>query len=125
MTSLLGHVDHSLQPIVPIMLVGPGGNTSEYAAMLDTGFDGWLTLPSATIEKLELPWQAKARALVADGRTETFDIFAGQLVWFGRSLRIEIEAVESLPLIGTALLRNCKLEIEMVADGRVAITPME
>ena len=43
-------------------------------------FDGWLTLPAETIERLELQWRRRGRALLADGSECVFDIYEGRSV---------------------------------------------
>jgi hypothetical protein len=50
-------------------------------ALVDTGFDGWLSLPPALIASLGLAWHRRGRAILADGSETVFDIYAGALVW--------------------------------------------
>ena len=53
---------------------GPIGQEREIQAVIDTGFDGSLTLSPALIAALGLPWRRRGCALLADGNESVFDI---------------------------------------------------
>ena len=43
------------------------GHEQEIAAIVDTGFNGSLTLPPALIGALGLPWRTRGRVILANG----------------------------------------------------------
>lgn len=53
------------QATIRLTVLGPTGQAQEIDAVIDTGFDGTLTLPSADIIALGLPWRRRGRALLA------------------------------------------------------------
>ena len=57
------------------------GQRQEVDAILDTGFNGSLSLPSATIAVLGLPWHSYGGGVLANGRTVSFDIYAATVMW--------------------------------------------
>ncbi|HLA64539.1 MAG TPA: hypothetical protein VK610_08920, partial [Rhodothermales bacterium] len=62
-----GVVNDRLEPILALRVRGPSGSEEEVEAVLDTGFDGALSLPTEIIERLGLEWQRRGYALLADG----------------------------------------------------------
>jgi clan AA aspartic protease len=50
------------------------GQEHEIEAVVDTGFNGFLTLPSALMTSLGLPTRGARQATVADGRTVRLDV---------------------------------------------------
>jgi predicted aspartyl protease len=55
------------EPTISVRVTGPDGQQQEIRALIDTGFDGFLTLPSGLIAALDLPWRRRGRAILADG----------------------------------------------------------
>ena len=71
---ITGVVRDDRQAIVHLMVRGPAGQEQEIEAIIDTGFDGWLSLPSSLVVRLGLVWHRRGRALLADGSESVFDI---------------------------------------------------
>ena len=105
------------------MVQGPAGQEEEIAAVIDTGFDGSLSLPSATIARLGLIWRRRGRALLADGSESVF-IHEAVVIWDGRPLRIAVDAADMIPLVGMSLLDGHELTIQVRPDGGVTIKPL-
>ena len=89
--------------------------------MIDTGFDGTLTLPSADIIALGLPWRRRGRALLADGTESVFDIYEATVMWDGILRRVAVDAADIASLIGMRLLDGYELTIQAVVGGQVTI----
>ena len=122
---ITGIVTKSLEATVWLTVIGPGGNQQEIDALVDTGFDGWLSLPASIISKLKLPWRGRGRALLADGSETVFDLYEATMLWHQESRRIRVDEAETEPLIGIALLEGSKLNIEVREGGRVIIELLE
>jgi predicted aspartyl protease len=73
-------------------------------AVIDTGFSGFLTLPSDTISTLGLSWQGRDIATLGDGTSCTFEVYIGLVIWDGQYREIYINESETIPLIGMRLL---------------------
>ena len=68
-----GVVTNDRQAVIHLTVRGPAGQEQEIEAIIDTGFDGCLSLPSLLIVFLSLVWRQCGRALLADGN-ESFSI---------------------------------------------------
>src|SRR6266567_3587785 len=101
---ITGVVNAHLEATLRVTLRGPTGQFRRVNAVVDTGFDGSLTLPPALIAQLGLLWDRRGRATLADGNDCVFDIFTGNVVWDRRQRVIPIHEAGTTPLVGTALL---------------------
>ena len=93
----------------------------EIECVVDTGFEGFLTLPSAAIAQLGLPYLAQINANLADNSNVATDVYLATVVWNGVARDIAVLAMGRRPLIGTALLQNYHLSIDFCAGGTVLI----
>jgi clan AA aspartic protease len=118
---ITGIVTGNHQAIIHLVVRGPAGQEQKIEAILDTGFDGWLSLPSSLIVGLGLPWRQRGRALLADGRESVFDIYEASVIWDGEPRRIHVDEAETAPLVGMSLLEGCELGIEVQPGGKVTI----
>lgn len=109
------------QATIRLSVRGPTGQHQAIEAVIDTGFDGTLSLPLAIITALGLPWRRRGRALLADGTTSVFDIYEATVVWDGRPRRVAIDAADIDPLVGMRLLNGYELQIQAVVGGQVRI----
>jgi predicted aspartyl protease len=64
---LSGHVTSDNEAILPIAVLGTGGRTVWVEAAIDTGYNGFLTLPKSLIEELELSFVGPTRAALGNG----------------------------------------------------------
>src|SRR5689334_3731900 len=99
-----GQVNPFREPLVHLTLYGPEGQPHEVKAVVDTGFNGTLTLPLSLIEALGLPFRRQGRAILGDGSETLFRVFAGSVDWFGERRRISVDEADTEPLAGMTLL---------------------
>ena len=116
-----GAVTPEREPIIQIVVQGQAGTKQRTEALVDTGFDGWLTLPAETIERLELQWRRQGRAVLADGSECVFDVYEGALEWDGTFRRIAIDEADTAPLAGMSLLDGYELNVQVREGGSVTI----
>jgi clan AA aspartic protease len=119
-----GIVTSEREAFILLVVHGPAGQEEEIAAVIDTGFDGSLSLPSATIARLGLTWRRRGRALLADGSESVFDIHEAVVMWDGRPFRIAVDAADMIPLVGMSLLDGHELTIQIRPNGVVTIKPL-
>lgn len=118
---ILGAVDSRRAPVVPLVLRSADGNDVETEAIVDTGFNGSLTLPAETILRLGLSWRGRSSVTLANGAVEWCDVYRATVVWESSPRSVLAEAAESEPLIGKRLLEGCRLTIQVVHGGEVRI----
>ena len=109
------------QATIHLTVHGPTGLAQEIEAVIDTGFDGALTLPPAHIAALGLPWRRRGRAMLADGKESLFDIYEASVLWDGAPRRVAVDAAAIDPLIGMRLLHGYELTLQEVVGGQVLI----
>ncbi len=100
-----GVVTPDRQATISLSVRGPAGQEHEIEAIIDTGFDGCLSLPSSVVGLLGLVWRQRGRALLADGRESVFDIYEATVVWDEQARRIPVHEAECAPLVGMPCLR--------------------
>ena len=89
--------------------------------MIDTGYNGWLSLPPALIDHLVLPWLQIGFAQLADGNETRFNIYEGTVLWDRKARRIPIDEAECTPLVGMALLEGYELKMQVRRADMVTI----
>lgn len=120
-----GFVNANLEAVVTLPLQGPGGRTWEVDAVIDTGFNGYMTLPPTLVADLGLPVVGDGEAVLADGSEAAFDVYGVTLLWNGQVRYVETGAVGAAPLVGMSLLDSHNLNIDIREGGHVAIQAME
>ena len=109
---------------IQLKVLSPSGAVHQVRAVIDTGFNGWLTLPGELIDDCELRLKTISRGTLADGNEAFFEVYEGRAIWDGKARRIPIHRGGSKPLLGMALLRGYKLSIDVRGRGRVEITKL-
>jgi len=117
---ITGSVNAHREAIIRLTVRGPQAH-EEVDALLDTGFSGFLTLPSPLVETLDLPFRRQGRALLADGSEILRDVYEAEVVWDERPRRVFVDVAATDPLVGMALLDCHELTIQIVSEGDVFI----
>lgn len=116
-----GIVNAYYEPVVLLTLQGPDGQTQEIEAVVDTGYNGLLTLPPSVVSGLRLPYTSRGEARLADGSVAEFDIYGVTVLWDGQPRHVEADEASSVPLVGMLLLDRHNLNIDVENGGRVLI----
>ncbi len=120
-----GVVNAAREAVVTLRLQEPEGRTRDIEAVVDTGYSGFLTLPTEVVAELGLPFAYIGQALLANDAQVSFDVHYLTVLWEGEPRDIEADATGSTPLVGMLLLENHHLNIEVVDGGRVVIRAYE
>lgn len=116
-----GVVNANLEAAVTLSLRGESGQEREIEAVIDTDFNGFLTLPTALVAELGIPFAYMGRATLADGSEAAFDVYDATVLWNGQPGYVESGAVGADPLVGMSLLDRHDLSIQVRDGGRVVI----
>ena len=117
-----GIVTKDLDAWVDLAIAGDEQPTVSFSAVVDTGFSGFLTLPRVVLERFQARPLTVVIVTLADGSKTSADLFELTVLWDGQPRMIEVEAAETEPLIGMALLAGHDLQMRVVPDGDVTIT---
>jgi len=118
---IIGIVNEYVEAIIRLVVLGSKGHEQEVDVVVDTGFDGSLSLPPAIIAALGLTYRQRGRAILADGSETVFNIYEGIVNWDGQPRRIKVDDADADPLLGMELLYGYELKIEVVEGGSVII----
>ncbi|MFM7192063.1 MAG: clan AA aspartic protease [Microcystaceae cyanobacterium] len=115
-----GRVNQNCEAILPLVIRN-NSITQRVDAVIDTGFSGFLTLPSDIISTLQLSWEGRDIATLGNGTFCIFEVYTGWVIWDGEYREIYINESETIPLIGMRLLRTYDLNIQAIEGGLVTI----
>ncbi|MGB3312226.1 MAG: hypothetical protein WA939_01815 [Nodosilinea sp.] len=116
-----GLVNQSCEAVVRVAVGHADLPKQMVEAVVDTGFTGFLSLPSSTIAALSLPWRFRDVGTLGDGSEVIFDMYKASVIWDGKVQIIDVAASEADPLVGMSLLYGFKLQIDVVEGGTVQI----
>lgn len=112
------------EAVIGLTVRAPNGPTRKVDAVVDTGFDGWFTLPPDTIAGLHLPWARRGLAVLADGTEIQYDVDLATVVWDKKPRRVEVDEADTAPLVGMAMLEGYELNVQVRPRGKVTIKPL-
>ena len=118
---MMGKVNSRREAIIQFAVLGENKQIQSIKAIIDTGYTGFLTLPSAIITKLGLTWYMQEEGILGNGSLCMFNVFEGSVIWDGQIKTIEINDSETDPLVGMGLLEGYELNIQGFAGGLVTI----
>lgn len=121
---LNGHVTGEREAVVPVEIHGPAGQTVRSEAVIDTGYNGFLTLSPALIEDLGLAFAGTARAALGDGSEVAAELYLAALTWQEQVREVLVLAAEGGTLLGMAMLAGSRVVLEVEEGGRVTIEPL-
>jgi clan AA aspartic protease len=120
-----GIVSRNREATISLVVVNESRQTKLITAVIDTGYTGYLSLPSEIITELNLSWTGIDRGTLGDGSEVTFEVYAAKVIWDGEYRDIPINEAETDPLIGISLLYGYDLHIQTVEGGNVTIKLLE
>jgi len=121
---MMGSVNSRREAVIQFVVLGENHQRQAIKAVIDTGYTGFLTLPSAIISKLGLTWYMQEEGILDDGSLCMFNVFEATVIWDGQIKSIEINESETDPLVGMGLLEGYELNIQGFAGGLVTIKPL-
>ncbi len=116
-----GKVDDRGEANVPLEIRGNDGKFYSVDSVIDTGFNGYLTLPSAMIRLLELEFRESTEVTLATGTREMLNTWRGQILWNDHLRTIRVLESRGNPLLGMGLLAGNQLTIQVRVNGEVVI----
>ncbi|MCY4554990.1 MAG: clan AA aspartic protease [Chloroflexi bacterium] len=111
-----------LEPRLTVNILDYRGTVVPVEAVIDTGFTGFMTLPDADINTLQLEQNRNRRIRLADGRIRQFQTYFATVIWHGNPITVSALVMPGRPLIGMSLLWNSDVAIAARENGLVTIT---
>ncbi len=118
---ITGLVTRKREIVIALAVRGPAGQEVLLETVLDTGFNGFLTLPAALISQLGLPKAGEISATLGDGSNLMTNLFEAKVFWDGYEREVFALQIEGGELIGMSLLWGHRLMLEAKVNGRATI----
>ena len=110
-----------LQILVNVSFRLPNSPDIQIEFVVDTGFEGALTLPSNAVTALGLPYLGQINANLADDSSAKVDVYQATILWHGQEVSAAILAMGKRPLLGTFLLDGFNLNADFEDNGIAAL----
>lgn len=116
-----GIVDQNCEVTIRLVVGNLDSQRQMIDAVIDTGFTGFLTLPSSVLADLNLRAYRREEGILGDGSTCIFDVYRGLVIWDGELRRIDINESDTEPLVGMGLLYGYRMQLDAIEGGTVTI----
>jgi clan AA aspartic protease len=117
---ITGIVDQ-LEAVVELLVIDVAGRPHRVRTVIDTGYNGTLTLPAQLVVSLGLPFLGHRRAVLADGTKALLGEYAATVSWDGKLVQIGITEADGGALLGMEMLRGHRLTVDAIEGGEVRI----
>ena len=121
---MAGRVTANREVIIELEVVGSNQMKGKVEAVMDTGFNGYLILPSDLVNRFKLQLAGNRRATLGDGNTVVLDGYLANVVWHDQEREILVLQAEGGPLLGMSLLYGNRVTATIVDGGDVTIEPL-
>lgn len=118
-----GKITANQEAIIELEVIGVT-RPEKIEAVIDTGFDGELSLPSDFIRHLKLQRIGEMPVILGDGSTVDLDVYLAKVLWHGALHEVDVLRTDGDALIGMSLLSGSRLTLDIVTDGDVTITAL-
>ncbi len=116
-----GTVTADREAVITLEIVGSDAARQTVPVVIDTGFNGFLTLPRDLVDALHLPFAGNRRATLGDGSVVELDMYLAVVVWNGQERDVLALQADGGPLVGMALLYGSRVLLDTVDGGPVTI----
>jgi clan AA aspartic protease len=121
---ITGRVTPQREATFSLTVIAPDDRERQVGVVLDTGFNGYLTLSSGVVWALRLPLAGNRRVTLGDGSAVVLDMYMGRVRWHEHEREILILQADGDPVGGMALLDGNRVTLDVVDDGDLLIEPL-
>ena len=115
-----GIVTPRREAVIRIRISGPA-RSEELDAVIDSGFNDFLTLPLSLINSFALPFAAPMLATLADGSVVETTSYRATIIWDEHPREVFVIQCAGEPLVGMSMLYGYDLRVEAIDYGLVTI----
>lgn len=84
---IVGRVTNNQEAIIELEIVGLN-RREKIEVVIDTGFDGSLTLPGDLINRLDLRRAGRRYAILGDGNIVALELYRAKVLWHGEEREV-------------------------------------
>ena len=118
---ITGSVSENLDLLVTIEVSDRNGVLQPLEVILDTGFNGDLTLPRDVVQHLGLTYRGQTPWTLASGKEVMMSNYDGEVTWHGLLREVQVVETDGDALLGMALLVGSKITVDARIGGQVLI----
>jgi len=118
---ITGKVTANREAVIEVEIIGPTKQTQRVEVVIDTGFNGYLTLPSNLINRFKLQFVGNRRATLGDGNVVVLDVYLAKVLWHNQERDVLALQADGGPLIGMSLLYGSRVTLDVVDGGDVIV----
>lgn len=118
---MIAGVVEALEARIDLFVYDSEEQVHSIRGIIDTGYNGYLTLPLENVNALNLPSIGQRKAELADGSLVLLEAFLAKIRWDDQQRYITITHSEGGNLVGMELLNGYRLQIDVVERGQVRI----
>lgn len=122
---IAGRVRGEIDAVIPITVRSRLQSSLAIDAVVDTGFDGFLSLPPNSISSLALLQTAEVFVQLANGCEDKMRGFEAEVDWDETRISIEVAEVDCEPLIGMRMMRGFRLTVDVLDNGTVTVERLD
>ena len=121
---ITGKITTNREAIIELEVIGSNQRRKKVEAIIDTGFNGYLTLPNDLINYLKLQRAGSRHVTLGDGNVVVLDMYLAMVLWHGQQQEVLALQADGGPLIGMSLLYGNRVMLEIIDDGDVTIASL-
>ena len=118
---ITGKITTNREAIIELEVIGLNQSREKVEAIIDTGFNGYLTLPNDLINYLNLQRAGSRHVTLGDGNVVVLDMYFAKVLWHGQEREVLALQADGGALIGMSLLYGSRLVLEIINNGNVTI----
>jgi clan AA aspartic protease len=118
---IAGRVNSDLEAAVEIRLQDIRGDFHSFQCVIDSGFTGFLTLPTEVIQLLDLVPRGNRQITLVSGTVVMMPVYLAVVDWRGELLEVTVLQTEQELLVGMAFLETSTLTVQVWDGGEVLI----
>ena len=116
---MTGGVSGALTPWMQLIVRGLDRRELPINFIVDTGYNGYISLPARDITALSLAQVGEEELIFADGSVAISPLYEAVLLWDKQERNIVVHLLDDDPLLGTSMMFDYDLHIIFVNDGAV------
>lgn len=118
---ITGTVTEDRVIVIPLEVIASDQSPIGLEAVVDTGFNGYLTLPSETLKRLKASSVGTRRAELGDGKIVELDVSLVKIKWQEAEREVLALQAEATPLVGMSLLWGNRVTLDAQKNGTITI----
>lgn len=121
---ITGKITANREAIIELEVIGSNQRREKVEAVIDTGFNGYLTLPNNLIRYLNLQRAGSRHVTLGDGNVVVLDVYLAMVLWHGQQREVLALQADGGSLIGMSMLYGNRVMLEVIDDGDVTIVSL-